>query len=54
MLITVELTNANSEAVLDYIQSLGLWNRLYISDPYYCCCLVRCEDSGLSWLGLLA
>ena len=54
MLITLELTVDNSDIVLSYIQHAGLWSRLYIDDPYYRVCLVRCEDgSCISWLGLL-
>lgn len=53
MLITLELTVANSESVLSYIESQGLWSRLYIDDPYYSVCLVRCEACMATWLGLL-
>ena len=53
MLITLELTDSNSTSVLDYVQALGLWNRLYINDPYYSLCIVRCDSSRALWLGLL-
>jgi hypothetical protein len=53
MLITLELTVANSDSVLSYIEQAGLWSRLYIDDPYYSICLVDCEDGMATWLGLL-
>ena len=53
MLITLELTVDNSESVLSYIQSTGLWSRLYVHDPYYSVCLVDCEYCTAVWLGLL-
>ncbi len=53
MYLTLELTESNSDRVLQYIQSLDLWNRLYIQDPDYCVCLVECDCGSAAWLGLL-
>ena len=53
MYITLELTNANTDRVLDYIQTLDLWSRLYIHDPEYCVCLVECDCGPAIWLELL-
>lgn len=53
MYITLELTNANSDRVLQYIQSLDLCCRLYIRDPDYRVCLVECDCGSALWLGLL-
>lgn len=53
MLITLELTESNTDTVLSYIAGSGLWSRLYIQDPYYRCCLVSCDPAGALWLGLL-
>ena len=53
MYVTLELTKSNSDRVLQYIQSLDLWNRLYIHDPDYSVCLVECDSGSAAWLGLL-
>ncbi len=53
MYLTLELTESNSDRVLQYIQSLDLWSRLYIHDPDYSVCLVECDCGSAAWLGLL-
>jgi hypothetical protein len=53
MYLTLELTESNTDRVLQYIQSLDLWSRLYIHDPDYCVCLVECDCGSAAWLGLL-
>lgn len=53
MYLTLELTDANTDRVLQYIQSLDLWSRLYIHDPDYSVCLVECDCGSAAWLGLL-
>jgi hypothetical protein len=53
MYVTLELNKSNSDRVLEYIQTLDLWSRLYIHDPDYCVCLVRCDHSRAVWLELL-
>jgi hypothetical protein len=53
MYLTLELTESNTDRVLQDIQSLDLCCRLYIHDPDYCVCLVECDCGSATWLGLL-